>query len=137
MSLEESVNLVLFALENGRQGELFVQKAPSSSLFTLIAALENIFNVKAKVKIIGYRHGEKKHEVLLSAEEASRSEDLGNYFRVRPDIRDLNYSLSAKNINHNKNEYNSENSRLLNTKELEELLLEQSFIVNFLKGILD
>jgi len=133
MSLEESVNLVLFALKNGRQGELFVQKAPSASIETLIAALESILNVKAKIKLIGYRHGEKKHEALLSSEEASRSEDLGNYFRVKPDIRDLNYNVSTGNIaNNNGIEFNSENSVILNVQELEKLLLKQDFVINLL-----
>jgi UDP-N-acetylglucosamine 4,6-dehydratase/5-epimerase len=134
MSLEESVNLVLFALKNGSQGELFVQKAPSASIEILISALENILNVKAKVKLIGYRHGEKKHEALLSSEEASRSEDLGNYFRVRPDIRDLNYNVSGGSILKSDGiEFNSENAKLLNAKELEILLLKQDFVLSLLK----
>jgi UDP-N-acetylglucosamine 4,6-dehydratase len=135
MSLDESVNLVLFALKNGRQGELFVQKAPSASIETLISALENILNVKAKIKLIGYRHGEKKHEALLSSEEASRSEDLGNYFRVRPDIRDLNYNVSGGNIlNSSGAEFNSENAKLLNAKELEILLLKQDFVSHLINN---
>lgn len=134
MSLEESVNLVLFALKNGQQGELFVQKAPSASIGTLIRALENILNVKAKIKLIGYRHGEKKHEALLSSEEASRSEDLGNYFRVKPDIRDLNYHVSRGNlINKNGIEFSSEKSTVLTVKELEILLLKQDFLKNALE----
>jgi UDP-N-acetylglucosamine 4,6-dehydratase len=135
MSLDESVNLVLFALKNGKQGELFVQKAPSASIETLISALENILNVKAKIKLIGYRHGEKKHEALLSSEEASRSEDLGNYFRVRPDIRDLNYNVSGGNIlNSSVAEFNSENANLLNVKELEILLLKQDFVSHLINN---
>ena len=135
MSLEESVNLVLFALKNGRQGELFVQKAPSASIETLIVALENILNVKAKIKLIGYRHGEKKHESLLSSEESGRSEDLGNYFRVRPDVRDLNYNVPGENfLNNNGVEFNSENSSLLNAKDLESLLLKQDFVLGSLNN---
>ena len=81
MSLDESVSLVLFALKNGNQGELFVQKAPSATIQTLISALELILNVKAKTKLIGFRHGEKMHETLLSSDEAKRSVDMENYYR--------------------------------------------------------
>jgi UDP-N-acetylglucosamine 4,6-dehydratase/5-epimerase len=133
MSLEESVNLVLFAMKNGNQGELFVQKAPSASIEVLIEALEKIFNVKAKIKLIGFRHGEKMHETLLSADEAMRSEDLGDYFRVRPDNRDLNYSLPSENITRmNVEEFNSFNSKFLNVNELVDVLLKQEFVKKFL-----
>ena len=133
MSLEESVNLVLFAMKNGNQGELFVQKAPSASIEVLIEALEKIFNVKAKIQLIGFRHGEKMHETLLSADEAMRSEDLGDYFRVRPDNRDLNYSLPSENITRmNVEEFNSFNSKFLNVNELVDVLLKQEFVKKFL-----
>jgi UDP-glucose 4-epimerase len=133
MSLEESVNLVLFAMKNGNQGELFVQKAPSASIEVLIEALEKIFNVKAKIKLIGFRHGEKMHETLLSADEAMRSEDLGDYFRVRPDNRDLNYSLPSENITRmNVEEFNSFNSKFLVVNELVDVLLKQEFVKKFL-----
>ncbi len=133
MSLEESVNLVLFAMKNGNQGELFVQKAPSASIEVLIEALEKIFNVKAKIKLIGFRHGEKMHETLLSADEAIRSEDLGDYFRVKPDNRDLNYSLPSENITRmNVEEFNSFNSKFLNVNELVDVLLKQEFVKKFL-----
>jgi UDP-N-acetylglucosamine 4,6-dehydratase len=135
MSLEESVNLVLFAMKNGNQGELFVQKAPSASIEVLIEALEKIFNVKAKIKLIGFRHGEKMHETLLSADEAMRSEDLGDYFRVKPDNRDLNYSLPSENITRlNVEEFNSFNSKFLNVNELVDVLLKQEFLKKFLNN---
>lgn len=135
MSLEESVNLVLFAMKNGNQGELFVQKAPSASIEVLIEALENIFNVKAKIKLIGFRHGEKMHETLLSADEAMRSEDLGDYFRVKPDNRDLNYSLPSENITRmNVDEFNSFNSKFLNVNELVDVLLKQEFVKKYLNN---
>lgn len=134
MSLEESVNLVIFALNNGRQGELFVQKAPSASIETLIKALEEILNVKAKIKLIGFRHGEKLHETLLSSDEAIRSEDLGDYFRVKPDNRDLNYSTNIqKGLRIDKEEFNSFNSKVLSVDELIEVLLKQEFVRNFIK----
>jgi len=133
MSLEESVNLVLFAMKNGSQGDLFVQKAPSTSIEILVAALENIFNTKAKIKIIGFRHGEKMHETLLSSDEAMRSEDLGNYFRVRPDNRDLNYCLPSRKVLRTEvEEFNSFNSKFLNVMELSDLLLKQEFVKKFI-----
>lgn len=135
MSLEESVNLVLFAMKNGNQGELFVQKAPSASIEVLIAALEKIFNVKANIKVIGFRHGEKMHETLLSSDEAIRSEDLGDYFRVKPDNRDLNYSMSSENISRkNVEEFNSFNSKYLDVNELVDVLLKQEFVKKFLNN---
>lgn len=134
MSLEESVDLVLFALANGKQGELFVQKAPSASVDTLVKALEKILNLKAKIKIIGYRHGEKKHESLLSEEEASRSEDLGNYYRVYPDIRDLNYGAIASTEKPlAATEFTSFNAKLLNVDQMADLLLSQDFVKQSLK----
>ena len=133
MSLEESVNLVLFAMKNGNQGELFVQKAPSASIEVLISALEKIFNLKAKIKLIGFRHGEKMHETLLSSDEAMRSEDLGDYFRVRPDNRDLNYSLPNESLTRkNVEEFNSFNSKFLDVNELAEVLLKQDFVKKYL-----
>jgi UDP-N-acetylglucosamine 4,6-dehydratase len=135
MSLEESVNLVLFAMKNGNQGELFVQKAPSASIEVLIAALEKIFNVKAKTKLIGFRHGEKMHETLLSTDEAMRSEDLGDYFRVRPDNRDLNYTFPFESITRmNVEEFNSFNAKFLDVNELVDILLKQEFVKKFLNN---
>jgi UDP-N-acetylglucosamine 4,6-dehydratase len=133
MSLEESVDLVLFALKEGTQGELFVQKAPSATVECLITALENIFNKKSKIKVIGFRHGEKMHETLLSSEEMSRADDLGNYYRVKPDIRDLDYANSNNNqINYHLEGFDSENAKMLNVNELEKLLLKQGFIQKIL-----
>jgi len=133
MSLEESVNLVLFAMKNGNQGDLFVQKAPSASIEILIAALEKIFNVKARIKLIGFRHGEKMHETLLSTDEAIRSEDLGDYFRVKPDNRDLNYTVRTESTTRlNVEEFNSFNAKFLDVNELVEVLLKQDFIKKFI-----
>ena len=133
MSLDESVSLVLFALKNGNQGELFVQKAPSATIQTLISALELILNVKAKTKLIGFRHGEKMHETLLSSDEAKRSVDMENYYRVRPDNRGLNYSISNYNENQTQvEEFNSFNTKLLSTSELAEVLLQQEFVKEML-----
>jgi UDP-glucose 4-epimerase len=133
MSLQESVNLVLYALENGTQGELFVQKAPSATIECLIGALETIFNKKAKIKIIGFRHSEKLHETLLSAEEATRSTSHDHYFRVKPDLRDLNYSNSNPVESTALSPFDSSNTKILNVEELVQLLLKQDFISNYLK----
>jgi UDP-glucose 4-epimerase len=133
MSLDESLNLVLYALLKGNQGELFVQKAPSATIETLIKSLEIIFNRKAKIKEIGWRHSEKRHETLLTGEEASRSTDLGEYYCVRPDIRDLNYDVNPQDISlFGQEEFNSANTKILKVEELADLLLKQSFMKEYL-----
>lgn len=134
MSLQESVNLVLYALENGTQGELFVQKAPSATIECLISALELIFNKKAKIKVIGFRHSEKLHETLLSSEESTRSSSHDDYFRVKPDLRDLNYSNNTHCIENSSSlPFDSSNTKILNTEELAQLLLKQDFIKKYLE----
>jgi UDP-N-acetylglucosamine 4,6-dehydratase len=92
MSLDEAVDLVLFAFEHGNQGDLFVQKSPSSTVGDLAFALKKIFNSNSDVNVIGPRHGEKLFETLLTKEEFVKAEDLGNYYRIPSDNRDLNYS---------------------------------------------
>jgi UDP-N-acetylglucosamine 4,6-dehydratase len=91
MSLDEAVELVLFAFEKGEQGDLFVQKSPASTVLDVALALKSIFNSKNEIKIIGSRHGEKLYETLLTKEELAKAKDLGNYFKVPADNRDLNY----------------------------------------------
>ena len=91
MTLEDAVKLVMYAFENGNQGDLFVQKAPGATIQTLAEAVKRFKNSDAEIKIIGTRHGEKDHEVLVTREEMTKAEDLGNYFRVPMDNRDLNY----------------------------------------------
>ena len=91
MTLENAVDLVLFAFKNGNSGDIFVQKSPSSTIGDLAKALKQIYNSKVKIKTIGIRHGEKMHETLLSKEERQVSQDLNNYFRIPADNRDLNY----------------------------------------------
>ena len=91
MTLEEAVHLVMYAFEHGNQGDLFVQKAPGCTIQTLAEAIKKYKNSKAKIKIIGTRHGEKDHEVLVTREEMSKAEDLDNYFRITMDDRSLNY----------------------------------------------
>lgn len=92
MTLEESVDLVLYAFENARPGDIFVQKAPASTVGDLAQAMKELLKMKNEIKIIGTRHGEKLYESLLSREEMARAEDLGGYFRVPADSRDLNYA---------------------------------------------
>jgi len=92
MSLDESVELVEFAFKQAERGDIFVKKSPAVSLLTLVEALKNIFNAKNEIQCIGTRHGEKLYETLLTREEMERAEDLGDYFKVPSDNRDLNYS---------------------------------------------
>ncbi len=133
MSLEESVNLVLFALKEGNQGELFVQKAPSATIECLIKALEIIFKKKANLKTIGFRHSEKMHETLLSAEEANRSSEKEDYYIVKPDLRDLDYQNKENIISQNIVEpFESSNTKILEVEELVDLLLKQTFMKNYL-----
>ena len=127
MTLDDAVDLVLFAFEHGKPGDLFVQKAPAATLLTLAEALKRLLNVDNPVNIIGTRHGEKLYETLLTREERAKSEDLGGYFRVSADNRDLNYSLYfSKGVEHvpNLEDYNSHNTTRLNTATMSELLLK-------------
>ena len=124
MTLNNAVDLVTFAFKNGNSGDIFVQKSPSSTIGDLAKVLKKIYNSNVNIKNIGIRHGEKLHETLLSREEHQISEDLGNYYRIPADNRDLNYDkffiqgMSLKN----KEEFNSYNTRRLEEKELIDLL---------------
>ena len=131
MSLEESVDLVLYAFINGGQGDLFVQKASACTVEVLAQALKKIFSSDAEIEIIGTRHGEKLFETLVSREEMSKAEDLDNYFRVPTDNRDLNYKKYEKSGNVSANvidDYTSENTYRLNVDETCKLLLKLDFI---------
>ena len=131
MSLEESVDLVLYAFVNGEQGDLFVQKAPACTVETLALALQEIFKVKSKIEIIGTRHGEKLYETLISREEMSKSIDLDRYFKIPTDNRDLNYKKYKKTGNVSANQvddYTSENTQRLDVEETCKLLLALEFI---------
>ena len=120
MTLSDAVELVLFAFKNGNSGDIFVQKAPSTSIGKLAEAMKKIYNSDCKINNIGIRHGEKTHETLLSKEERLVSQDLGEYFRIPADNRDLNYekyfSKGMKSINYQ--EFNSYNTERLSTKQL-------------------
>lgn len=135
MSLEESVHLVLFAFENAKAGDIFVQKAPAATIFTLATALKELFSADNEIQIIGSRHGEKMCETLCGREEMSKAEDLGNFYRIPADLRDLNYTkyLQTDGPRLIDNEYNSNNTKRLNLEELKELLLTLDFVKNELK----
>ncbi len=124
MTLEDAVELVLFAFENGNSGDIFVQKAPSTTIGNLAETMKKIYNSNSEIKNIGIRHGEKIHETLLSKEERLISEDLGSYFRIPADNRDLNYEkyFSQGMSSSQLEEFNSYNTVRLKEQELIELL---------------
>ena len=125
MSLQESVDLVLHAFEHGLQGDIFVQKAPASTIGDLAQALKELFNSDSAVKIIGTRHGEKLYETLVSREEMARAEETGQYYRVPADDRDLNYDSYFVRGEQNISEledFNSHNTRRLGVPEIKALL---------------
>jgi UDP-glucose 4-epimerase len=131
MSLDESVDLVLHAFENGQQGDIFVQKAPASTIAVLAQAIQDLFNIKADIKTIGTRHGEKLYESLVSREEMAKAVDLGRYFRIPADNRDLNYDkyiLQGQPEANELDDYTSHNTTRLSVKETTELLLTLEFI---------
>ena len=125
MTLEDAVELVLYAFENGNSGDIFVQKSPASTIHELAIALKKIYNSDVPISIIGTRHAEKLYETLLSKEELLLSEDLGNYYRIKADNRDLNYNKyfsEGINIAATIDDYHSHNTRRLNETELVSLL---------------
>ena len=137
MSLDDAVDLVLFAYKNGQGGDSFVQKAPAATIGQLARVLKNMFKAETEVRIIGTRHGEKKHESLLNREEMVRAEDLDGYYRIASDTRDLNYALyfekGEKKIAAFE-DYTSANTHQLSDDELKAMLLKLDFIQQELKG---
>ena len=136
MSLDDAVDLVDYAFENANQGDLFIKKAPASTIKTLASALIEIFNSKSKIRVIGIRHGEKMHETLVTKEEMLKSENLGDHFRIKADSRDLNYdkyfSKGGSKVNEQQ-EYNSSNTELLNKEKLIKILLRLPEVISELK----
>ena len=126
MTLNHAVELVLYAFKNGEQGDLFVQKSPAATIKTLAEALKDLFESDVPIKIMGIRHGEKMYETLVTAEEMLKAEDLGKYYRVRADNRDLNYSkyFNEGQSSDLKGEYNSENTDRLDFVSMKKLLME-------------
>ena len=142
MSLESSIDLVLHAFKFGNNGDIFIHKAPSASINTLLKAiLEIAEKPNYPIEIIGKRHGEKMFESLMSSEECSKAEDMGNFFRIIPDTRDLNYSLyfekgdSFKGRELDLVDYNSHNVKLLSVKEMKSLLINLDLVKDFQKNI--
>jgi len=130
MNLEESVKLVLFAFENADSGDIFVQKAPATSVIMLAKCLLDIFDATNPITIIGSRHGEKMHETLCSSEEMAKAVDMGDFYRIPADFRDLNYT---RYVNKDKNikqfiEYNSSNTHQLSHEELKNILLKLPYV---------
>ena len=130
MTLDDAVDLVQFAFENGNNGDLFIQKSPAATIQTLAEALISLYNSKSEIQNIGIRHGEKMYETLLTKEEMAKSEDLGDYYRVSVDKRDLNYDkyFSKGDSTTIKEEYNSDNTNRLGVDQMKELLLKLSEI---------
>ena len=131
MSLEEAVELVIYAYQNGSQGDVFVQKSPACTIQDLAQALIELFEAKTEIKIIGTRHGEKKHETLVNREEMARVIDLPGYYRIPADVRDLNYGIYFEKGEPKVNilkEYTSENTQRLTIPEIKEKLLTVDYV---------
>lgn len=136
MSLEEAVDLVLFAFENGASGDILVQKAPACTIGVLAQAVVELFNPSHEIKVIGIRHGEKMYETLLTNEECANAIDLGNFYRVPCDKRDLNYDKYFIHGDVERNtltEFNSNNTELLTVEQVKEKLLTLTYIQEELK----
>lgn len=131
MSLDDAIDLVIYAFKNASQGDIFVQKSPASTIQDLAKALKDIFKSNSEIKIIGTRHGEKLYETLLTREEFSMAEDCGKYFRIIPDNRDLNYNKyfteGLEKIS-SLNDYNSHNTQRLTIDEIKDKLLKLEYI---------
>jgi len=131
MSLEDSVDLVLHAFENAQQGDIFVQKAPASTVADLAQALKELFGRANAVKVIGTRHGEKLYESLISREEMAKAEDMGRYYRIPADNRDLNYKkyfVEGETHISELDDYTSHNTERLDVRGIKELLLKLDYI---------
>ena len=136
MTLDDAVDLVLYAFENGNSGDLFVQKAPAATLSVLAQALKEMLQADNEVRVIGTRHGEKLYETLVTREEMFKSEDMGNYFRIPADARDLNYDKYFKEGSEDLSkveEYHSHNTHQLDVEGMKELLLKLDIIQEDLK----
>lgn len=131
MTLDSAVDLVLFAFDNGNNGDIFIQKAPACTIETLAKALIELYHSNCKIKIIGTRHGEKKYETLLTREEKAKAIDLGDYFRIPADNRDLNYGkyFTEGVVSHSlEDDYTSSNTLQFNIEEMKKLLLKLPLI---------
>ena len=137
MSLEEAVELVVFAFMNAQAGDIMVQKAPACTIGVLAQAVKELFNAKNEINVIGIRHGEKMYETLLTKEESANAIDMGDFYKVPMDKRDLNYSKyfneGMKNIT-KVDEFNSNNTNILNVEQVKEKLLKLKYIQDELKN---
>lgn len=136
MSLEEAVELVLFAFKEGRAGDIMVQKAPACTIGVLAQAIKEIFDADNEIHYIGIRHGEKTYETLLTKEECLHAYDLGNFYRVPSDNRDLNYEQyfeEGKTDEPKLSEFNSNNTQILDVEQVKEILLKLDYIQEQLK----
>lgn len=137
MSLEEAVELVIFAFENAHTGDIMVQKAPASTVGELAQAIKELFSYDKEIKVIGTRHGEKLYETLLTKEEYIKAEEFDGYYRVPADNRDLNYGKYFEDGSQaltEQQEYNSHNTKILTVPEIKEKLLELEFVRNELES---
>lgn len=137
MSLDDAVDLVLYAYEHGMQGDTFVQKAPASTIADLAQALLELFNADSEIKIIGTRHGEKLYESLMTREEMSHAEDLGSYYRIPADNRDLNYNkyfVEGEQDVSRFEDYHSHNTQRLNIEQIKDKLLSLDYVKRELAG---
>ncbi|MBS1446841.1 MAG: polysaccharide biosynthesis protein, partial [Odoribacter sp.] len=131
MTLDDAVDLVIYAFQHAHNGDLFVQKAPAATLSTLATALKELYRSKTEVRTIGTRHGEKLYETLVSREEMAKAEDMGNYYRIPCDTRDLNYDkffIEGQQKVSQIEDYHSHNTRRLDVEGMKELLLKLQFI---------
>ena len=135
MSLDEAVDLVLFAFEHGNSGDLFVQKAPAATIETLAEAIRQLFDYHEPIRIIGARHGEKMYETLCTSEEMVKAEDMGEFYRIPADFRDLNYDQAIADFGHrvDRTQYNSDNTARLTVDEMKERLLSLEYVREELK----
>jgi UDP-glucose 4-epimerase len=137
MTLEDAVDLVLYAFENGKNGDLFVQKSPAATLEVLAQSLFSLYKANAKIQVIGTRHGEKLYESLVTREEMAKAEDLDNYYRIPCDDRDLNYNkyfIEGEEKVSKYDDYHSHNTQQLDVKEMSKLLLKLQMIQEDLKS---
>ncbi len=137
MSIEDAVDLVLYAYQHGQAGDIFIQKAPAATIETLALAIRRIFGASNPVRVIGTRHGEKLYETLLTREEMAKAEDLGGYYRVVADNRDLNYAAyftEGKRQVSQLEDYNSHNTRRLTVETMSKLLLKLDYVRDELKS---
>jgi UDP-glucose 4-epimerase len=136
MSIDDAIDLVIYAFQNGNPGDIFVEKAPAATIETLANALKKLFKTDNQIRIIGTRHGEKLYETLLTREEMAKAEDMGDYYRIASDVRDLNYSFyfteGETKVSYQE-DYNSHNTKRLDEDGLIELLMKLDFVRNALE----